>query len=56
MAEIDLEDGLTPGSYLVSASREACGLSYEELKKKLARAMTLASEGALRGTETDKQL
>lgn len=42
----ELEEGLVPGTYLVTASHEACGLEYEELKKKLARAMRLASENA----------
>lgn len=34
---------LRPGTYLVLVDREACGLSYEELKTKVALAMTSAS-------------
>lgn len=34
---------LRPGAYLVSVDREACGLSYEELKTKVAQAMASAS-------------
>lgn len=44
-AVAEIEGELLPGLYLVSASHEACRLSYEELKRKLARAMTLASRG-----------
>lgn len=55
-AVAELEAGLGPGSYLVSASREAGGLSYEELKQKLTRAMTLASQGANRGSGRERNL
>ncbi|MGD0320273.1 MAG: ribonuclease P protein component [Acidimicrobiales bacterium] len=40
----ELTADLRPGAYLVSVDREACGLSYEELKTRLARAMTSASQ------------
>ena len=40
----DFGGELRPGAYLVSVSPEACGLSYEELKTKVARAMASASQ------------
>lgn len=49
VAELEVE--LLPGSYLVSASPEACGLGYEELKSKLSRAMTLANQATGKGRE-----
>jgi len=40
----EVEEELRPGAYLVSAAREANGLSYEDLKTKVARAMASASQ------------
>ena len=39
----ELAGELRPGAYLVSVNPEAPGLSYEELKTKVARAMASAS-------------
>ena len=39
----EVAGGLRPGAYLISASSDACELSYEELKKNVTRAMTTAS-------------
>ena len=38
--------GLAPGAYLIGAGPEASELSYEELKREVAAAMTHACRGA----------
>jgi ribonuclease P protein component len=43
-AVAELSDQLRPGAYLVSAGPDASGLSYEQLKASVARAMSSASE------------
>lgn len=42
----EVEEQLRPGSYLVTAAPEANGLTHEELKRRVVRAMACASEDA----------
>ncbi|MGH9121636.1 MAG: ribonuclease P protein component [Acidimicrobiales bacterium] len=43
-AAVESVAGLPPGAYLVAADPAASGLSYEDLRTKVATAMTAASE------------
>ena len=42
-AAVEGVDGLSPGAYLVAADAAASGLSYEDLRTRVATAMTAAS-------------
>jgi len=42
-AAVEGVDGLEPGAYLVAADPAASGLSYEDLRMRVATAMTAAS-------------